>query len=1738
MIHRNMYLKGLLAVAALIVSVTSVFAVTEADVVRLKDKVANGQALTEDEQHMAIKAEGLFGSQILQPQETPSAMTRDPRNPLDEYQFATVDYEWIDITGVGTDAGIANDDHNVGPFDLGFAFPLFDQTFTSVRMCSNGWASFTSTVATYTNAAIPATAEPNNALYPFWDDLYPPSGGTFYYYSDTANDRFIMSWIDVPHIGSTTETYTFQIVLYENGNVQYNYQTIAVGGTYGNTTCTVGLENAGGTEALQVCFNGAGTLPVSESSILISQPDGVPTAPTGLTLANTAGGVVLNWVNPTMDTNGNPVTPDHVEVWRGNTSPTELLATLGGAATTYTDIAPTDALRSYYVRSCSPQFCGASALAVVPVAVAPANVSGTPGANNVVISWDDPTLDNQGGTAIVTSVEVWVGPAGTGTLAGTVNGGVETFNVTGLMSGNYTFNVRALSHVFTGAATSVTVVVGNPSYFSDFETDNGDLISDIGWEWGAPTNGPGAAHSGTNCWGTLLTANYENSACYNLDIDQQLTVGSDAATLEFWMWRDCESFFDGMNVKVSTDGGATWEVVTDVTPAYDEDAFYTGNACVPSEVGWTGHGQNTWQYYVVNLGAYVGTTPVIRLSFGSDASVQYPGFYVDDLTLWGFGEPEFAPVSGTVTLDGGAGAMTAVNLQMNGIGSPTTNPAADGTYTFPNVLVGNRRVVATLAGYHDAMNDFTLTDAGATGIDMTLVRLDPPVPQNLEGSVESATGNVELTWTASTDPLVDVYPVYRRLQGEDDWVLQGSPTASPFTQTLSTAGIYEYAISARDNDVSTPVESDLTGQITLLYGSLPPTGLSANGNFDDRIVLSWFAPGTPPEFEISYDSVDVDLTCVEDGLGFNGEFPFGWFVAHYEANGPATITRVKTRHWPSSAPGCQVQMGVFEDDGTGLPTFTPLGVTDWTITDPLAWQDVELTDPVNVGSSFFIGIRQVTAQRVDIGMDFCAAEQTSTFFATTANTGPWDDIADFGFTQVLCIRAFAIGDFTAGEMELSPTPTRITRTDVSTNGSESILPVSANFFNTTVDEKATASAKGVQAKSEQSKESKRHANTQFVRRAPNPENSRPSMHRTVTNNDESRRDGRSLDDVTNYRVYRGNTQIAQVAFNVLTYTDLNRVENTPYQYHVTAIYDDGSESAATPTITAMCNMEPAAPTGLVANPLGSNQMALAWVAPSTNADGTNLVDLAGFRIYRDGTQVGTTAAGVTTYADTPPENDFFYTWTVSAIDEVPNVSEQSEGVIAAVQSPWEVVDNDWVDISAVGTPAGISSDDQIAGPFDLGFSFEYYGQTYTQISMCSNGWAAFIPGTFGEYFNVELPDEFEPHAALYPFWDDLYPPAGGEYYVYQDVANNRFIMSWINAPHIGVNTEVYTFQIILEASGGIYFNYDSMTEEGTYGNQSCTVGVEDETSTNAIQICYNGTGAFLPTTNSAIAFWAGPSGSVSGLIREDQTNFPIEGAEVTADEAPGEIAFTDVQGNYELGLEPGTYTVRVHKQGYCDHVWEDVVVEDGVSTTRSWNMEQPNATFSSSSLNMYTLIGEESAISFEITNPGGQCEVVYSITTNQTWLTANPASSVVMPNETAVITITGATETFEPGDYTAEVTVTHNDNGSPYVIPVTITMATAVDDVNQIPTEFALNASYPNPFNATTALSFDVPNESLVQIVLYNVTGQEVARPVNQVMAAGSHRVLFTADNLPTGMYLVRMSAGSFNAVQKIVLLK
>ena len=157
-------------------------------------------------------------------------------------------YSWVEISGVGTSPG-NGDDANYGPFSLGFNFNFYGVNYSSVRICTNGFLSFTSTSSTYTNQGIPNSADPNALIAPFWDDLNPSAGGTIYYYADAANDRFIVEWNGVVHYG-TTNPETFQVILNADGTILCQYQTVTT-----NNSCTVGIENQSGTDGLQVVFN-------------------------------------------------------------------------------------------------------------------------------------------------------------------------------------------------------------------------------------------------------------------------------------------------------------------------------------------------------------------------------------------------------------------------------------------------------------------------------------------------------------------------------------------------------------------------------------------------------------------------------------------------------------------------------------------------------------------------------------------------------------------------------------------------------------------------------------------------------------------------------------------------------------------------------------------------------------------------------------------------------------------------------------------------------------------------------------------------------------------------------------------------------------------------------------------------------------------------------------------------------------------------------------------------------------------------------------------------------------------------------------------------------------------------------------------------------------------------------------------------------------------------------------------
>jgi hypothetical protein len=161
-------------------------------------------------------------------------------------------FNWVDIRGVGTEITGIGDDTNVGPFPIGFDFPFYGNTYNQIRFCTNGFLSFTSTSTAFSNTAIPSTAEPNDALYPFWDDLnFATAGGTAWYYYDAANQRFIVQYDSVARFGAPTERLTFQIILKPGGEIFYQY--LRMTGTL--NSATIGIENATGTIALQVVFN-------------------------------------------------------------------------------------------------------------------------------------------------------------------------------------------------------------------------------------------------------------------------------------------------------------------------------------------------------------------------------------------------------------------------------------------------------------------------------------------------------------------------------------------------------------------------------------------------------------------------------------------------------------------------------------------------------------------------------------------------------------------------------------------------------------------------------------------------------------------------------------------------------------------------------------------------------------------------------------------------------------------------------------------------------------------------------------------------------------------------------------------------------------------------------------------------------------------------------------------------------------------------------------------------------------------------------------------------------------------------------------------------------------------------------------------------------------------------------------------------------------------------------------------
>ena len=176
-----------------------------------------------------------------------------------------------------------------------------------------------------------------------------------------------------------------------------------------------------------------------------------------------------------------------------------------------------------------------------------------------------------------------------------------------------------------------------------------------------------------------------------------------------------------------------------------------------------------------------------------------------------------------------------------------------------------------------------------------------------------------------------------------------------------------------------------------------------------------------------------------------------------------------------------------------------------------------------------------------------------------------------------------------------------------------------------------------------------------------------------------------------------------------------------------------------------------------------------------------------------------------------------------------------------------VVKNDhthfeWLDATD-GTP--LSLNDEMSATVELPWSFPFYGNWHRRIWVSDDGFISFGRGYAGTApdgspvsENSCLPSARQPNDAIYPFWDDLDPSAGGAIFV-EAVDDDTLVIEWFEVPHKdGPSPE--SFEIVLRRDGRITFQYLSVGDD-----DSATVGAENYDGTMAWQWLCNGEGQSL-----------------------------------------------------------------------------------------------------------------------------------------------------------------------------------------------------------------------------------------------------------------------------------------------------
>jgi hypothetical protein len=730
--------------------------------------------------------------------------------------------------------------------DLPFSFRFYGEDFQDITISSNGVITFGHTDnPEFRNYRIPGPMGPSPMIAAFWDDLATGPNSQICTWFDEENHIFIVEWYQMLNGYDNSYSETFQVILYDpafypttfgDGPIKIQYHTfnnVNSGASYQNhgNFCTIGIESADQHDGLEYTFmntypeaasplgNGRAIYITKRpefyeypwliiSDLVINDSNNVAepgeTVELGIHLQN-LGTLPADEINTSISIRDpyvtlinsesayHPINGEskgvNLEPFIFNVSPA---CPVGHTINISMEVSESNrswthdfSIRikqsgveydSFYLNDSDGNNNGVadpgeSINLIVNISnrsdVAAQNLVGELTSSNNHITIASPTISQstlEAGELAQFTYQVSLSADAPINQSIPINFSLSTVNAPTISS-------------------NISLGCGEMGYNSNFENGSGSLESQSGWEWG--TSQQVSAHSGTKLWATGLNEDYGNGANYML-ISEPIFIGADAS-LSFWHQLFCQENFDGGNVSISINDGASWNLIYP-----SSGGAYTGTVYSMNEPGYTAD-IVSWTKASFNLSAFANNQIRIRWHFTSDASVTGYGWFIDDVTVTGFAT-KAGSISGSVTLsDNGDPRMVKISIPRI---SDTVVVNPDSTGVYAAYLPEGTYTITASKPYHVSQSspEFVL-DAQTPDYSYDFELTSLPAVADFSLDYEEYETTATLFWSAPLEPDYPVmaYKLYRKTgPGLLEEIAELTDTA--YTEASLLTGTYYYHV--------------------------------------------------------------------------------------------------------------------------------------------------------------------------------------------------------------------------------------------------------------------------------------------------------------------------------------------------------------------------------------------------------------------------------------------------------------------------------------------------------------------------------------------------------------------------------------------------------------------------------------------------------------------------------------------------------------------------------------------------------------------------------------------------------------------------------------------------------------------------------------------------------------------------------------------------------------------------------